>query len=185
MSWPAFDDHGYRFTDRMVREDANLLRVATKFIEEYGGDFDFLVNAKDYLNEYGILNAPVARGILNCMRGDVKGRKLLATTPTQLPPVPRLSVVKTYHPPYIDLWCEWHYDYVMSTHKTAQVVHEFDRLRSFIRYFPSSGKYQCYLYAYCKPIYARRLSDDRIGIQFIDHVPADRRPCPACDRKTI
>ena len=59
-----------RYTDRDVREDSNLRAIAERYVENYGGEFEPLVNAKNELSETGALTTSSARRVLNCMRHD-------------------------------------------------------------------------------------------------------------------
>ena len=66
-----------KFTDRDVRENIHLGKVAVRFLENYGGDFDFLVAAKR-ASRKDELTIQMVRGTLNCMRSDFKGALMLA-----------------------------------------------------------------------------------------------------------
>lgn len=64
--------HDYRYTDQDVRENDQLREMAVKYLREYGGEFDPLVEAKHALDGGFELTTPMLRKVLNCMRHDFK-----------------------------------------------------------------------------------------------------------------
>lgn len=62
----------HRFTDRDVRERPDLVADAVCYLRWYQGDFEFLLDAKFYEQQYGTIPLPTARGVLNCMRHDAR-----------------------------------------------------------------------------------------------------------------
>lgn len=70
MSEPSVEPFDYAYTDRDVREDEDLRVLAINYVNAYGGEFTPLVEAREYLREYGVLSTPIARKVLNCMRHD-------------------------------------------------------------------------------------------------------------------
>lgn len=72
-----------KFTDQHVRANPELWRRAVQYLDEYTGDFEFLVKARRVLAQGGKLRTPVVRGILNCMRYDVDVQDL--PEPDELP----------------------------------------------------------------------------------------------------
>ncbi len=173
----------YRFTDRDVRENPDLADTAFQFAYNYGGDFDFLVHAHTYALEHGRLHTAMARGVLNCMRSDLQGLALLhrLIPVSNIPPMPHrvriLHAVEKQRPAYIDLPSEWHYDYIMSLNKMAQVVHILDRQRSHVRWYPHMGTFEFDLYI-CKPIFRGQ------RYQMVYEDPEGRRLCPQCQKRT-
>jgi hypothetical protein len=162
-----------RFTDRDVREDPDLASVAYEFVYNYGGDFDFLVQARNYAQQHGRLSVTQARGVLNCMRSDYEGLHMLARRSNNLPRP--LRIVEKQRPAYIDLPSTWHYDYYMSTYVTAQVVHILDRQRSCVRWYPHVSEFKLMLYT-CKPVYYPHYV-------MLHEVPTDRRLCRTCVKR--
>lgn len=65
----ALDRRAY--TDRQVRENAELMAFAVGYAGAYEGDFEFLVKARQYVEREGALPVQVARGVLNCARHDL------------------------------------------------------------------------------------------------------------------
>jgi len=184
MSQPASDDYGYRCTDRMVRERHSLKRCAEEFLRSYGGDFEFLTGAKSFLEIRGPLPVAMTRGVLNCMRSDPQGQHMLKGFREELPPRPRLEVVERRRPAWINLPSEWHYDFVYSTAKTAQVVHYLDRKRSAVRWYPHTGQFELRLFSHCKPLYKRLYHEaGEPSYLFASHVIEGRRMCPLCMRR--
>lgn len=59
-----------KYTDRDVRDDPELMPLAIAYVLNYTGEFDPLVEAKEYLDEEGELTTALARKVLNCMRHD-------------------------------------------------------------------------------------------------------------------
>lgn len=70
MSELAYNPHQYAYTDRNVREDPRLRRIAEEYVYKYGGSFDPLVDAQKYFYEHGELTVAIVRKVLNCMRSD-------------------------------------------------------------------------------------------------------------------
>lgn len=170
----------YRFTDRQVRGSSLLQQAAEEFLHLYKGDFEFLRNAKIYLDGAGYLPTAMARGVLNCMRTDPQGQELLRAIGEVFhlapEPVREGRVIRLPRPPYIDLPCVWRYDYIMSLHKLASVVHILDKERSTIRYYPYTGEFRPRIQV-CKYLY----SLDKY--RMIDHIPSDRALCRQCERR--
>lgn len=59
-----------KYTDRDVREDSTLKLLAEEYIQNYGGDFEPLVNAVAIYRDTGDLPVSIVRVVLNCMRYD-------------------------------------------------------------------------------------------------------------------
>jgi hypothetical protein len=144
-------DLAYKFTDQDVRRDPTLHDIAIEFLKLYRGDFDFLRGAQQDLAEGHPLAPGVIRGILNCMRADPDGSRLLPKSPTgrfaavdysylQRRRQPKLRKVQLYRPAWIDVEATFKVSYYMSTAKTAYVAHLLDRERSIVRWYPHSGK---------------------------------------------
>lgn len=64
--------NNFKYTDRQVREDPELLAFAVGYAKDYEGDFDFLLEAKSYALFNDSLPIGVARGVLNCARHDLR-----------------------------------------------------------------------------------------------------------------
>jgi hypothetical protein len=61
-----------RYTDRDVRESAELADMALRYALNYHGEFEFLTDAKHHAQVEGTLTVALARGVLNCMRNDAR-----------------------------------------------------------------------------------------------------------------
>lgn len=59
-----------KYTDRDVRADESLRELATRYLEQYTGEFEPLIEAKEYLEEDAYLPVALVRKVLNCMRHD-------------------------------------------------------------------------------------------------------------------
>lgn len=66
-----------RYNDRDVRDNPDLHAVAVRYLEQYTGEFDFLVDMRIRAldEDYG-LTVGMVRGVLNCMRNDPRVRDL-------------------------------------------------------------------------------------------------------------
>jgi hypothetical protein len=148
------EDYDYRFTDRDLRENPSLVGLAITFLQAYGGDYDYLRYAQDFLRTNGDLTTAIARGVINCMRHDPQwATRLLRPS---LVPVsqsrPMLRIVdRHYHerPPQILLKAVWHMRYIQSSWPTAFLAHYLDHNRSTLLYFPYTGQIACHPYAVC------------------------------------
>lgn len=65
-----------KYTDRDVRENDALVEAAVEFLENYHGEFEFLIDCKMRLSAGGDLSVGMIRGVLNCMRADPRVRNL-------------------------------------------------------------------------------------------------------------
>lgn len=72
-----------KYTDRDVRENDGLEERVYQYLEGYCGEFQFLVDAKMRLEYDGELPTPIIRGVLNCMRVDVRVTDLPKPLPYQ------------------------------------------------------------------------------------------------------
>ena len=70
-----------KYTDRDVRENEELIDAAIEYVEEYAGEFEYLIDMKMRLASGGDLTTPMIRGILNCMRHDPRVVGLPAPLP--------------------------------------------------------------------------------------------------------
>jgi hypothetical protein len=61
----------YRYTDRDVRENPRLTRIAYDYLSNYGGDFEPLVSALQEFERNRELPTNAIRVVLNCMRHDL------------------------------------------------------------------------------------------------------------------
>lgn len=71
-----------KYTDRDVRESPDLAEMAVEYVEQYGGEFEYLIDMKMRLAQGYDLTTPMIRGILNCMRHDPR----ITGLPAPLPP---------------------------------------------------------------------------------------------------
>jgi hypothetical protein len=71
-----------KYTDRDVRENDELTEAAYEYIEQYTGEFAFIIDCKMRVASGESLTVGMVRGILNCMRVDPRVRNM----PTPLPP---------------------------------------------------------------------------------------------------
>lgn len=71
-----------KYTDRDVRENNCLVEMAYEYVENYTGDFEYLIDMKMRLAQGYDLTTPMVRGILNCMRHDPR----VSGLPAPLPP---------------------------------------------------------------------------------------------------
>lgn len=60
----------YRYTDRDVRENPTLTDLAYDYLDNYGGDFQPLIEALGTFKSDGKLPTNLVRVVLNCMRHD-------------------------------------------------------------------------------------------------------------------
>jgi hypothetical protein len=122
-------DHA--FTDQMVRNDPSLREAATRYVLDYKGNFDPILNARQTLIQGEQLGVAHIRTILNVMRADTSIR--LEYTP------PKNNVVKfpgvfqeeeeVFVPKRareIRVKGRVRATFGMSTHKRAEVIHYVD-----------------------------------------------------------
>lgn len=83
-----------KYTDRDVRENDDLEERAYEYLDNYTGEFQFLVDAKMRLEMEEELPTPIIRGVLNCMRIDVRVTDLPAPLPYQPAKVVPMSRTK-------------------------------------------------------------------------------------------
>ncbi len=175
--------YDYKYTDRDIRENLNLMKVAHDYLLQYGGDFDYLVRARQYLVIQGSLPTSIARGVLNCMRSDpywvgrIPAPRLenYFMSPPESPR--RLYVVDTRRPQRIRLKATFNKPYVMSPWKTAYLVHLLDQRDSQLWYHPHTGTYEYLLQGWCNISYGQRRN-----LIMTDTIPEGRRECDRCRR---
>ncbi len=80
----------FRYTDRDVREDDSLTRIALNYIDTYTGCFEPILDARAYLMDHETLPTSKVRTVLNCMRQDYNVMDSLPIPERR----PVLSVVK-------------------------------------------------------------------------------------------
>lgn len=71
-----------KYTDRDVRENQSFYLTVIDYLENYEGEFDYLVDMKMRVAMDRDLTVPMVRGVLNCMRHDPRVSHL----PEPLPP---------------------------------------------------------------------------------------------------
>lgn len=71
-----------KYTDRDVRENEYLYEQVVAYLEQYQGEFSYLIDCKMRLNQGVELSVGMIRGALNCMRVDPRVTNL----PEPLPP---------------------------------------------------------------------------------------------------
>jgi hypothetical protein len=59
-----------RYTDRMVRRYPTLLAIAIEYAQNYDGEFEPMVAARETIARTGFLETAQARTVLNCLRAD-------------------------------------------------------------------------------------------------------------------
>lgn len=72
-----------KYSDRDVRENPDFESLAEEYLENYEGEFDFLVDCKMRVASGRHLSTGMVRGVLNCMRVDPR---LPYDLPEPLPP---------------------------------------------------------------------------------------------------
>ena len=175
-----------RYTDRDVRESEHLYLLAVRFLKAYRGDFEFLVRARNHLDDTGALPIATARGVLNCMRSDPMGAMLLPQTPTgrypdDVPhsgPQPQNNGHKR-RPSHIDLKSTWHVMYVLSTWPTAQVYHVLRPELSHIRWYPHQSQFGYDIQLWCGYPFGWSYSSKYI----MTNDQRGRRICRGCERR--
>jgi hypothetical protein len=71
-----------KYTERDVRDNPELEELAVEYVEQYSGEFEFLIDMKMRLAQRYALTTPMVKGILNCMRHDPR----VSGLPAPLPP---------------------------------------------------------------------------------------------------
>jgi len=132
-----------RYTDRHVREDVSLIDVAEGYAQAYTGDFEFMVDIRDRLRDGQRLTVTQVRGVLNCMRHDPRvghlpvpasgGGARVIRLPAHLMVAPP-GDDESRRPPYVDAAVRWKKTYLLSHHRSAQVIHHLDARRSYVRF---------------------------------------------------
>lgn len=76
----------YKYQDRDLRDHPALYDLAVEYLKQYTGDFHFLRDAKRTVLTGLPLPMGVARGVLNCMRGDSRVTQQLYAIALPSPP---------------------------------------------------------------------------------------------------
>lgn len=142
--------YAYKYTDADLRRDPRLLDLATEYLEEYVGEFPFLITARTMYVMNGEIPLPVARGVLNCARVDPLWQNRLPEPYLQvLQNAVQLAEVITLHedkqatttrrqrPVKIECDSIFAPIYVSAWHK-AQYFHLVDDVYSRVWYWPHS-----------------------------------------------
>lgn len=164
----------YKYTDRDVRENPNLILDVKAYLGWYGGDFDFLIKARQYLAVQGTLPTGIIRGVLNCMRTDPSWiwRVPILSTPATPPSLYQVDISR---PRRIELKATFNKPYVMSPWKTAYLVHILYQRESRMWWHPHTGIYECLLQGWCNISYSQRRN-----LIMVDTIPEGRRECTRC-----
>jgi hypothetical protein len=72
-----------RYTDRDVRENADLIDRAYAYVEAYTGEFQYLIDMKMRIASGSTLTTPMVKGVLNCMRADPRVTDLPQPLPVE------------------------------------------------------------------------------------------------------
>ena len=128
-----------RYTDYDVRANPNLRALAFDYLRQYNGQFQFLNECKAVL-ESGRLSDQQVRGVLNSMLADPKVTNMPTPVHTAFdagqfaPPRRSLELNVSARPEpvrqTIKLPTRWHYEFGISNHKQARVIHNVDPRRS-------------------------------------------------------
>jgi len=169
---PAYD---YKYTDRDVRENPNLITPVKQYLGSYGGDFGFLVQARQYLAVQGTLPTSIIRGVLNCMRADPYWIGRMPVPTYAAPTSQLLRPVDLRRPRRIELKATFNKPYVMSPWKTAYLVHILNQRESRLWWHPHTGTYECLLQGWCNLDYSRRRN-----LIMVDNIPESREECTRC-----
>lgn len=68
------ENGGRKFTPDDVAGNDELYRAACKYARDYDDDFDFMLDMRDALAEWGKLTPGQAKGVLNCMLAELRRR---------------------------------------------------------------------------------------------------------------
>lgn len=172
--------HDYKYTDRDVREDPDLVKLVSEYLHQYGGDFEFLTSAKRALAAYGALPTGIVRGVLNCMRTDPKWNVPMPTpssvpTPLVVLPPPGLFLVNNTRRYRIRLNATFKYPYLMSMWKTAYLVHLLDPRKSVLWYMTRDNSYEAELASWCCLSWSHRRN-----LVMATEIPEGRIVCRRC-----
>lgn len=181
----------FKYTDRDVREQPELVAEAVRYLRWYQGEFDFLLDAKRFEAANGYISIATARGVLNCMRHDLRYLSIETLTPphSHSPRYAehpagdgsepykrkrRLRLVDDEDLRYpFDLKTYWNARIMYSTHKTAVTAHVL-KPNIALRYFPATGEIHFpIMRALCSTSYYRTTALSRA-------VPEGRRFCRRC-----
>lgn len=197
---------GFKFTDRDIREDNDLIQEAVQYALNYKGNFDLILDAKYLAEQNGTLPPGVARAVLNTALTDPKahleGRvperprpadrwrhgynedKVVIQFPTRVQPVKEkfrhtFKVKSTYHTPFI-----W------SNEKIASVYHRVWQKQSYVLYRPDSNTFLLHVRSRCSWQIGWEWSIDQDKDQTwrstrcsVGLTPPDRRACKLCETK--
>lgn len=72
-----------KYTDRDVRENSDFLPAVLTYLEQYTGEFEYLIDMKMRAAQGMNLTVPMVRGVLNCMRHDPRVQNLPAPKPVE------------------------------------------------------------------------------------------------------
>lgn len=139
-----------KYTDRDVRERPELVAEAIRYLRWYQGEFEFLVDAKRYLEANGTLPIATSRGVLNCIRQDARYAMVADPIPEPDPRLARyagFNTPKRVHPLRVvedeeerrepfNLKTYWNARLLYSSHKGAEVVHALRYRGLVLRYYP-------------------------------------------------
>lgn len=195
-----------RYTDAQVLVDLERVQaLAIAYVNTYTGDFPTLIAMRDRLIRGEKLTVTHVRTVLNCMRADPNISQLPKIDTNVDLNVETITVSKrersTYtrvkqRPPFIVLPVAWRHTYVMSTHKTAQVIHILNVKTSTITYYPhASGAFHTKFKAHLHYLCSTFVGDYRNGysnIAFLSIERAyelidvgERRWCATCPRLVL
>lgn len=161
-----------KYTDQDIYQDRRLKRIAVEYLEDYDGDFDYLLACRDLVISGQRLNVSLTRAVLNCMRQDPRAQHLL---PEPRPPQRRKPVLKLVEPrlAVINVKVRWKKQYVLSTWRQAWLAHLIDTERSKLRYITSSNEFKFFVETLC----GSRLSSRHA---VMDDNPRGRQICTGC-----
>jgi len=171
-----------KYTDEDVRRSQELTDIALRYLEGYQGDFAFLVRAKNYLEARGTLPAATVRGILNCMRSDPYAAMLLPSTPDGRSVSDRPATTRRHltavpqRPAYVVVNTTWKMQYLLSTHKIAEVYHVLRIEYCQLRWYTHARAFAPKLYVWC----SKDFTYSREGAYILTNDTQGRRICKGC-----
>lgn len=169
---------GERFTVAHVMQHDSLRDVAYRYLQQWQGDYPFLVAAKKLVMRGEPLMVASIKGVLNCMLSDPNVTGLVIPEPVKFhaeltrKTIPRpADMFSDERPPHyplrIQLNTTWHKPFVISRAHNAKLVHTLNQGGSYLIYYspdPDSNNEPRYLWQpklYCDNIFYMKRTDKR------------------------
>lgn len=130
-------------------QNTSLVDTAYNYLKDYAGDYHVLLEYKALLEENGHLSLSQWRAVLNCMVIDPALHEIHRRLPGLRSSTRRKKKEEKWRPARIEMRSKINYEFGISNHKLARVIHLVNPVGSGVTWYPHIDQLEAKVRWYC------------------------------------